>query len=214
MHAVTTPATARGGRLLHDWVLALTVGEAIGFLPPAATGAALAAAAVSDPWMVAGLTVAGAVEGLVIGVFGARVLGRHLPGIDRGRWVTGTAAGAGFAWLVGMGGSALLGASDNPVALLVVLVPAWAAGLLAMGWAQWLVLRRLVPRSSRWVWVSAAAWLVGVAIPVAALSLAPNAWPAAAHVAVGVAAAIAMGATVALLTGRTLVQLVAQVGAD
>lgn len=195
--------------LFRDWFLALTIGEVLGFVAPAVAGVALATAQVADGWMVLGLTLAGMVEGLAIGTFGARVLGRHLPGFDRRGWITATTLAAGFAWFVGMGGSALLRTVDAPVPVLFMLiVPAWVAGLLSMGWAQWLVMRRVVRRSSRWIWVSAGAWLVGVAIPVVALSLAPNGWSPAAHVAVGVLAATAMGATVAALTGRTLRRLV------
>ncbi len=76
-----------------------------------------------------------------------------------------------------------------------------------MGWAQWLVLRRVVPRSGRWVPVTSGAWLLGVMIPVVALSAAPNGWPGWAHVVVGVSAAVAMGLTVGALTGRTLQRL-------
>jgi hypothetical protein len=113
------------------------------------------------------------------------------------------------ALVAGLGaGGALIGSDIAPVVLLlVVLIPAWTAALLAMGYAQWRVLRRVVPRSRRWVWVTAAAWLLGVIIPVAALSLAPNAWPAVAHAVVGVLAAVAMGATVGGLTGATLERL-------
>jgi hypothetical protein len=92
-------------------------------------------------------------------------------------------------------------------AALVVVAPALLGGLLAMGALQWLVLRRHLPQSSRWVWVSAGAWLIGVMLPVAAISLTPNAWPVAAHVVAAVVGAVAMGVTVGLLTGGTLVAL-------
>ncbi|MBY5161192.1 hypothetical protein [Salsipaludibacter albus] len=209
MTTETAAPTMTGQGLFHDWVVALSVGEAIGFVPPALAGATLATAGVADSWLVVGLTVAGVVEGVAIGVFGARVLARHLPDVDRVDWVVATALAAGLAWFLGMGGSAVLGAADDHAALvLVAVVPAWFAGLLAMGYAQWLVLRRVVARASRWIWVSAGAWLVGVAIPVTALSVVPNDWPAAGHLAVGVVSAVAMGATVAVLTGATLVRLV------
>jgi purine-cytosine permease-like protein len=91
--------------------------------------------------------------------------------------------------------------------LLAVLVPAWTAALLAMGTAQWLVMRRGIPGSVRWVWVTSGAWLAGVALPVTALSVAPNSWPPAAHAVIGVLAAVAMGLTVGVLTGRTLQRL-------
>jgi hypothetical protein len=197
-------------RLRREWTLALLLGELVGFVPPALTGAALAVAGASDAVLVAGLTVAGALEGAAIGAAQALVLRRHEAPVDGRRWTAATAAAAAFAWLVGMGGGALLGAGVAPTAvLLAVLVPLWMAALLGMGAAQWLVMRRRLPRSARWIPVTAGAWLVGVLIPVTALSVVPNGWPPAAHVAVGIAAAVAMGVTVGLLTGRTLARLLA-----
>ncbi len=190
------------------WTWAFVVGELVGFVPPAVTGATMAAIGASDLALVMGLTLAGLVEGGAIGMAQARVLARFAPNIDRRDWVLATAAAAGFAWFVGMGGAALMGADVAPAALLaVVLVPAWSVGLLAMGYAQWRILRRTVAQSNRWVWVSAGAWLLGVTIPVVALSSAPNGWPGWVHAGVGVAAAVAMGLTVGMLTGRTLERL-------
>ena len=76
-----------------------------------------------------------------------------------------------------------------------------------MGYAQWRVLRSVVARSSIWVWVTAGAWVIGIAIPVTALSLAPNSWPGWVHAVIGVVAAMVMGVTVGALTGRTLERL-------
>jgi hypothetical protein len=188
--------------------MAFVVGELVGFVPPAVMGATLATVGASDVVLVFGLTLAGILEGLAIGVAQARVLACHAPNIDRRDWVVATAAAAGFAWFIGMGAGALIGADVAPPALLaVLLVPAWGAALLAMGYAQWLVLRRRVPRSGRWVWVTAGAWLLGVTIPVVALSSAPNDWSGWVHAGIGVIAAVAMGLTVGALTGRTLERL-------
>jgi hypothetical protein len=198
------------GSLWRQWTAALLLGELVGFLPPAVTGATLAAVGVSDVVLVAALTAAGTLEGAAVGAAQAWVLRRHAAPLDARRWVAATAAAAGFAWCVGMGGGALLGAAAAPTAvLLVLLVPAWTAGLFAMGVAQWLVMRGGVPGAGRWVWVTTGAWLVGVMIPVTALSAAPNGWPPAAHAVIGVVAAVAMGLTVGVLTGRTMQRLLA-----
>ena len=77
-----------------------------------------------------------------------------------------------------------------------------------MGYLQWRVLRRSLPRSGRWVGVTSGAWLLGIMIPVATLSTVPNAWPAWARILLGVLAAVAMGLTVGVLTGRTLERLI------
>jgi hypothetical protein len=194
--------------LRRRWTLAVVIGELVGFVPPAATGALLATLGASDGALVVGLTVAGLFEGAAIGTTQAIVLAGDAPSVDGRRWVVATVAAAGFAWFVGMGGSAIMGSGLAPPAvLLVVMVPAWTAALLSMGYAQWRVLRRAVPRSGRWVSVTSAAWLLGVMIPVGALSAVPNGWPAWAHAVTAVLAAAAMGLTVGALTGRTLERL-------
>jgi hypothetical protein len=93
-----------------------------------------------------------------------------------------------------------------PVLLATVLAPVWAMALTAMGYLQWRVLRVTIPASGRWVPVTTGAWLIGIMIPVVALSTVPNDRPV--HLAV--AAAVAMGLTVGASTGRTLHSLLAQ----
>ena len=195
-------------RLRTRWTIAFVVGELLGFVPPALTGAALAASGATQGMMVAGLVVAGALEGAVLGAAQARVLVQALPGLDGRRWILATSLGAAVAWLAGMGGSALVQALGARALWLVA--PSLVVGLLAMGFLQWRVMRHLVSRSWTWVPVTAGAWLVGVIIPIAALSSVPNGWPLPAHAVVGVLAAVAMGATVGALTGRTLTRLVEQ----
>jgi hypothetical protein len=197
-----------GAGLRVRWTWAFVLGELVGFIPPAMVGTALGRAGAGDAALVLGLALAGALEGAAIGFTGSRVLARYLPDVDDRAWIIATSAAAAFAWAVGMGGPALL-TSGIPVWLgLVVMVPAWIAALLAMGVAQWLVLRRVLARCVRWIPATAGAWLVGVMIPVAAISLTPEGTPAWAMVAIAVTAAIAMGITVGVLTGGVLVGLI------
>ena len=208
--ATLAPAPALAG-LRPRWTLAFLVGELVGFVPPAVTGATLAAIGVPDGLLVLGLTIAGLLEGLALGVSQSWVLARYAPAVDGRSWVVATTAAAGFAWFVGMGGGALMGSTVAPPGLLLaLLIPAWTCALLCMGWAQWTVLRSAVARSTRWIWVTSGAWLIGVMIPVVALSAAPNSWPAWAHAVVGVVSAMVMGLTVGTLTGRTLQRLLEQ----
>ncbi len=195
-----------GGGLRMRWTRAFVTGELVGFVPPALTGAVLVAADAPDVVLVIGLVLAGSVEGAVLGWATGRVLVVALPGVRSRRWVAATTCAAAVAWLAGMGGSALIQAA-GPWALVVV-VPGFVVGLLAMGVLQWWVLRNVVVGAGRWIPVTAAAWLVGVMIPVIALSIVPNGAPLALHVVVGVASAVAMGATVGLITGHTLEVLV------
>ncbi len=187
--------------------MAFVFGELVGFVPPAVTGAVLAGLGVNDAVLTAGLVAAGSLEGAALGYAQGRVLVRWLPTLVRRDWTLATAVAAALAWLAGMGGSAAV-QQWGPAALAVV-APAMLGGLLAMGLLQWVVLRRHLPGSGRWIPVTSAAWLVGVMIPVAALSVIPNGWPPTVHVLVGVVAAVAMGATVGLLTGTTLRRLLA-----
>ena len=201
-HVSGTPVVAG---LRRRWILACLIGELVGFLPPATAGAALSTIGVTDLILVVGLTITGLMEGAILGVAQSRVLARHAPAVNGRAWVVATTEAAGFAWFVGMGGGALMGSQIAPAGLLLaLLVPAWAAALLSMGYLQWRVMRSALPRSRRWIWVTSGAWLLGVMIPVAALSLAPNDWPGWAHGLIAVLAAVAMGATVGTLTGRTL----------
>ena len=202
--AVPTPSVATG-RLRRRWIQAVVIGELVGFVPPAATGAVLAANDAGDAALVVGLTIAGAVEGAVLGAAQAQVLRSRWPAIERRSWIRATAAGAGVAWLTGMSASVALPADDpSPALVAAILVPAALVALLAMGWLQWRVLRTVLPRSGRWVPATAVAWLVGVPIPVLALSAVPEVWPSSAQVLVAVVAAVAMGLVVGTITGQVL----------
>lgn len=197
--------------LRRQWIVAFVIGELVGFIPPAVVGAGLAAAGVPDVPFVLSLTVAGSLEGAVLGTAQAHVLHRHLPRLSTVKWITATAAAAAFAWLVGMSIGSLLGSRNAPpVWLIVLLAGAALVALLGMGFGQWLVLRAVVTRSKGWIPVTALAWLIGVTIPVVAISLVPNGWPMAAHAAIGVLSAVAMGVVVGGITGTTLQRLVTQ----
>ncbi len=182
------------------------IGELIGFLPPAATGAALVVLGVSELVLVAGLVAAGVLEGLVLGRAQGIVLRQLIPGVTC--WAEATGVAAGLAWLAGMGGSSLVGAVGAKG--LIVAVPGWIIGLLAMGVLQSWRLRSVVPDAKRWIPATTLAWLIGVTIPVVALSVVPNQWPPAVHILVAIPAAVAMGATVGAITGRTLNRFVEQ----
>lgn len=197
--------------LRRQWIVAFVIGELVGFIPPAVVGAGLAAAGGPDGVVVPSLTAAGSLEGAALGTAQAVVLRRHLPRFRTAGWIIATAMAAAFAWMVGMSIGSLLGnLQDPPGWLFPALAVAALAALLGMGFGQWLVIRPVVPNSSRWIPVTAGAWLIGVAIPVVAISLVPNEWPAAGHATIGVVAAVAMGVVVGAITGATMQRLVAR----
>lgn len=156
-----------------------------------------------ESWLVVGLVLAGIAEGYVLGSAQDRVLRDVIPGVTK--WPEATAAAAGVAWLAGMGGSSLLQARGS--SWLVLVAPGWVLGLLAMGVLQAWRLSGVRDGWAGWIPVTSIAWLVGVTIPVVALSAIPNGWHVMAHVVVGVVAATAMGATVGVITGHRLVKL-------
>jgi len=188
----------------RGWIRACIVGELFGFIPPAVTGAALFLLDAPEAVMVAGLVTAGVGEGLILGKAQATVIERALPPVSG--WTGATALAAGLAWLAGMGGSSLVQAVGG--AGLIVAIPGWILGLLSMGYLQSRRLRPFVEGSHRWIAITTLAWLVGVAVPVIALSVVPNGWHALVHVVVAVAAAVAMGATVGAISAGTLQRFV------
>ncbi|MGB7861464.1 MAG: hypothetical protein WBM90_13285 [Acidimicrobiia bacterium] len=197
-------------RLGKRWIRACVLGELVGFIPPALTGALLVWLDSPEAVLVTGLVVAGVAEGAILGEAQSRVMRVGLPAVTG--WATATAIAAGIAWLAGMGGSALIQAVGN--AALWLVVPAAGVGLLAMGLFQWWRLRPVVNNAVSWIPATTAAWLAGVMIPVAALSIVPNSWHLAAHVVVGVAAAVAMGAVVGAVTAIPFKRFVREARSD
>lgn len=198
--AVAPDQAAVASRTRGDWIKACTIGELIGFIPPALTGVVLFALDAPEGVLVAALVVAGIAEGAILGAAQSRVITQLFPRVKG--WTTATAIAAGIAWLAGMGGSSLVQAV-GPVALLVV-IPGWIVGLLAMGLLQWRRLRPVADRAVIWIPYTVLAWLVGVFIPVIALSVIPNSAPVLVHGAVAVISAVAMGMTVGAITSRPL----------
>lgn len=185
------------------WTAAFIVGELVGFIPPAIVGAWLGSVGAVDVVLVLGLTVAGALEGASIGAAQAWVLRRYRSPIPFGSWVLATAGGASAAWCAGMAGGAVMGSVDSAWPL-AVFVPLWIVGLMAMGFLQWLVMRGRLLRTTSWLLISPAAWLIGVLIPVVAITATPDQWSVAAHVVPAVLAAVLMGAVVGLLTATAM----------
>lgn len=201
-----------GDGWFRAWTVSVTVGEFVGFCVPALVGGFVVgrSAAVAVPLLVA----AGSVEGAVLGWSQARVLGRVLPGLSTRRWVAGTAIAAAIAWLIGLIPSTFNSAlSTWPVgALIVIGVILGTLLLCSIGTAQWLELRRHVPRAGWWVLVTAAAWCAGLLAFVAVTSLL---WqpgqPDLLIAAIGVVGGLIMAVTMATTSGWALVRLVGSV---
>ena len=82
------------------WVLAVTIGETLGFAPPAVLGITLGQAGAAGKVLYAVAVVAGAGEGALLGL-GQWIGFGPAPPVPRGPWVGATAGGAAVAWSIG-----------------------------------------------------------------------------------------------------------------
>ena len=200
---------AAGRRFLVGWVVWVTLGESAGFLVPAAVQL-LSNAAWPDA-VVPLLILAGFGEGAVLGWFQALVLRPRLPGLAARRWVLLTGSAGAFAWALG-----LLPSSTS--AWLEWALPAQIAagavlGLLllcSLGLAQWIELRRQLPRAWPWVPGSAAAWCAGLAVFFAMSTPLwqpdQDPWLVA---AIGILGGVGMAVTMAAVSGLVMARLLA-----
>jgi hypothetical protein len=186
---------------LQRWVISVTVGESIGFVIPAAVGGVLAMIDVSGWVTYIAMIFAGACEGMLLGL--GQSLGFGSDVVPRSRWVAVTAAGGALAWSLGMLPSSIPGLDlASPITVL------WAAVggvllLVSIPAMQWIVLRRLVPKSFRWVPVNAGAWAVGILWTLAPSPFIDETTAPPVLLALYVLAGFLMAFTVALLTGFT-----------
>jgi hypothetical protein len=195
-----------GGRLWARWTLATTAGETLGFGVPAAVGALAYWLDVPAGTIVLLAVAAGVGEGAILGFAQSRVLRRELAGFSARDWVAATAAAAALGWAVGMP-LGVYGSSLPTAALVAGAFVAAVVLLVAVGGAQWLVLRRHVARAGLWIPANALAWLLGLTVPFAAMSLVAEGDPPAVVLAAGIASGLGMGLVVAGVTGLALVRL-------
>lgn len=205
-HTFRSSESLRRRSLWSRWTVATIAGEGLGFMVPALAGATAYAAGLTDWWSIAVLVPGGAVEGAILGLAQGSVLHRELAGFDRRAFAFATAVAAALAWAVGMPLGAF-GPSLTPPALVVATAVGGTFVLLSIGVAQALVLRRHVARTRTWIEANALAWLVGLSIPLAAMSLVDDADPPAVVALTAIAAGVAMAAVVAAITGVAIVRL-------
>ena len=137
------------GRWLARWIGVVTAAEAFGFVVPAIVGVVAA----ESSWFVPLLLVAGAAEGSLLGAGQAVVLRHRLVGLRRSSWVALTAAGAVVAYCAGLIPSTFADVWTQwgvPAQALLLTVVAVVL-LLSIGTAQWVELRRHVPRAGWWI---------------------------------------------------------------
>jgi len=161
--------------------------------------------------MVTALLAAGAVEGAALGWAQAHVLGDAVAGLQRRPFVLATVAGAVVAYAIGLI-PALFGPGLAQWPTPLVIISGAAAGtalLTTIGTAQWLVLRKVVPRSASWIVTTAGAWAAGLlGFTAVATPLWKPGQPILVVVAIGTLGGLTMAATVAAITGVAAVRLV------
>jgi Ca2+-transporting ATPase len=156
------------------------------------------------------MVLAGAGEGAVLGLAQGSVVRRQLPGLSSRDWTARTSAAAAVAWALGMAPSSLGDTVQrwSPAVQVIVMAPAAVALLLAIGAAQWTVLRRHVAGAAAWIGWTALGWLAGLGL---FLAVATPLWRPGQGVAlvagIGVLAGFLMAVTMAAVTGWGLLRL-------
>src|SRR4029453_5696880 len=152
------PRTAIGDRRdLRRWIVAVSIGEGVGFAIPGGVAVRPTLAPVPDPVRLALIIGGGAVEGAALATGQYLGMRRRRPRIIP--WIVAPAVAAAFAWALGMLPSTLGLDLADPAAIAMVAVGGVAL-LSVIPVAQWLVLAR--PGAFRWVPVSAGAWAVAI----------------------------------------------------
>ncbi|MFD6138371.1 hypothetical protein [Promicromonospora sp. NPDC060271] len=139
------------------WILAVSVGEGVGFALATALAVLGLVAGIDGPGRLALAMVGGAMEGAALA--SGQYLGMRTGRPAARRWIGATALAAALAWALGMMPSTLGTDLGEPAALLA-LVAGGIVLLASIPVAQWLVLAR--PGTFRWVPVNAGAWLVAI----------------------------------------------------
>ena len=164
------------------WVLANSVGEALGLGITALLGVAVVSSQGKGTGVLATLVLAAIavlagtlIEGTVVGTAQWLVPRRRLPEMRWSAWALATGAGALLAWTLGTVPSTVLSlrapggreaASAEPSGM-VVFGLAFLMGLLlgpVLGFVQWLALRRFVRRAALWMPANALAWAFGMTV--------------------------------------------------
>jgi hypothetical protein len=178
------------------WRTTVTLAEGFGYFAPATAGIVTARLGIEGVARAVLISAGGFLEGLALGAGQARAFPFR---VDRRRFALLTATGAFAVWAGVM--SAMLLASSDAVPLAVGAgVAAGITGLVALGGAQWLELRRRVPGAHRWIAWTALAWLLALPVSFLPSPFVDETTPLAVHFVVWIAAGFAMAYVMAVVT--------------
>jgi hypothetical protein len=156
----TAPLVTQRRAFLRRWVIAVTAGEALGFMIPAAVGGVLAVSATPGFLVYPLMIAAGACEGALLGL--GQSIGFGSSVVLRSSWVAATAGGAAVAWSIGMLPSTIVGFDPGSPSVVPWLLAGAVLLLVSIPALQWLVLRRVVRPAFWWIPVNAGIWAVGI----------------------------------------------------
>lgn len=181
------------------WIVAVTVGETLGFAVAAVVAVVAVGVALPDPWRYLAFVFAGAVEGATLGASQLVGMGARRPHAPA--WIAATALGAAIAWSIGLLPSTLSLTITSPLGILMLVVGAVAL-LASIPVLQWLVVRGRA-RAVMWIPVNMGAWAIGVLWTFAPSPIVDESTPLGVLIVVYTTAGLLMAATVAVLTATT-----------
>jgi hypothetical protein len=159
----------------------------------------------------------GAIEATLVGLAQWWAMHPWFPAITRRDWWLATLVGALLAYVLGYLPSTLMSLGESASQSQATEPPQWLVLLLAAGlgavagavlsFAQWLVLRKRVPRAGWWVPANILAWLVGMPIIFWGIDAAQRGQPLAQTALLLAGCLLVTGAVVGAIHGLFLVRL-------
>lgn len=207
------------------WVVANLVAESLGLGATLLVGVLLFGGLEPRigivPVALLGIALGALCEGSIVGGLQWLVIRRPIPEMRWREWATATAVGAGISWALGMIPSTVMlfapqqppVGDDHNVALaewaILLLAAAMGAVLGAvLGGAQWVTLRRYVPRASWWVAANAIAWATGMLLVFVGTGFIPDSGTVTGGVIAAIIVCVALaGGAVGAIHGLALIGL-------
>jgi hypothetical protein len=223
-----TPKSTDKWTLWVRWLGANAFGELLGLgttfaviaLVFSAMGDQAGTIAVLASFLIA--AASGAIEATLVGLAQWWAMHPWFPDITRHAWWLATLVGALVAYVLGYLPSTLMSLGESASQSQAAEPPQWLVLLLAAGlgavagavlsFAQWLALRKSVPRAGWWVPANMLAWLVGMPIVFWGIDAAQRGQPLAQTILLLAGCLLLTGAVVGGIHGVFLVRLAGSSG--
>lgn len=152
--------------------------------------------------------LAGMVNGAMVGGLQWLALRRTVQQFSGWRWTLATALGTALPWALGMSMRSSLSLSQgNDEAVLGAMLLLGVLTGVALGGAQWLVLRRILRQAGWWIPASILAWLQGLVVLMSGASLIQTQTPLWSLLLISGVTGLVIGSLVGIITGIALVGL-------